>query len=99
MHKLFTFCSRFLLLTLLSFLLSNMSRSQQTHTLTNDVINAQTNPQHKTIAYNWKSVQIVGGGFVDGIVFHPKEKGLCYCRTDIGGAYRRNEKNLKWEPL
>ena len=99
MHKLFTFCSRFLLLTLLYFLLSNMSRSQQTHTLTNDVINAQTNPQHKTIAYNWKSVQIVGGGFVDGIVFHPKEKGLCYCRTDIGGAYRRNEKNLKWEPL
>jgi hypothetical protein len=50
-------------------------------------------------AYNWKSVQIAGGGFVDGIIFHPTEKGLCYCRTDMGGAYRRNSKTLRWEPL
>jgi len=49
--------------------------------------------------YNWKSVQIVGGGFVDGIVFHPTAKGACYCRTDIGGAYRRNTKTMRWEPL
>jgi hypothetical protein len=52
-----------------------------------------------SVAYNWKSVQIVGGGFVDGIIFHPTAKGVCYCRTDMGGAYRRNEKTLKWEPL
>jgi len=25
--------------------------------------------------YNWKNVQMAGGGFVDGIVFHPSEKG------------------------
>ncbi len=37
-----------------------------------------------TTPYNWKSVQIVGGGFVDGIIFHPKEKGVRYCRTDMG---------------
>ncbi|HAH23572.1 MAG TPA: galactose oxidase [Prolixibacteraceae bacterium] len=49
--------------------------------------------------YQWKSVQMVGGGFVDGIVFHPKAKGVCYCRTDMGGAYRRNPKTLRWEPL
>jgi hypothetical protein len=52
-----------------------------------------------SIPYVWKSVQIVGGGFVDGIIFHPTEKGLCYCRTDMGGAYRRNSKTLRWEPL
>lgn len=49
--------------------------------------------------YNWKNVQMAGGGFVDGIVFHPSEKGVCYCRTDMGGAYRRNEKTMRWEPL
>jgi hypothetical protein len=49
--------------------------------------------------YKWKSVQMVGGGFVDGIIFHPSAKGVCYCRTDMGGAYRRNPKTLRWEPL
>ncbi len=55
--------------------------------------------QINSIPYTWKSVQIVGGGFVDGIIFHPTENGLCYCRTDMGGAYRRNPETLKWEPL
>lgn len=49
--------------------------------------------------YQWKSVQMVGGGFIDGIVFHPTAKGVCYCRTDMGGAYRRNPKTMFWEPL
>ena len=51
------------------------------------------------IPYTWKSVQIVGGGFVDGFVFHPTAKDVLYARTDIGGAYRRNPKTRRWEPL
>jgi hypothetical protein len=35
-----------------------------------------------------ESVQIVGGGYVDGVFFHPKQQGLRYVRTDVGGAYR-----------
>lgn len=50
-------------------------------------------------AYTWKNVQIVGGGFVDGIIFHPTEKGLRYCRTDMGGAYKWNDSIKRWEPL
>jgi len=49
--------------------------------------------------YVWKSVAIVGGGFVDGFVFHPTAKDVVYARTDIGGAYRRNPKTRTWEPL
>jgi photosystem II stability/assembly factor-like uncharacterized protein len=49
--------------------------------------------------YTWKSVQIVGGGFVDGIVFHPTARGVRYARTDMGSAYRWNERTKRWDPL
>ncbi len=49
--------------------------------------------------YVWKNVQIVGGGFVDGIVFHPTAKGVRYARTDMGGAYRWNDDTRRWEPM
>src|SRR5450759_348430 len=52
-----------------------------------------------SVTYTWKSVQMVGGGFVDGIVIHPSEKGLRYARTDMGGAYRWNDRIRRWEPL
>jgi hypothetical protein len=35
-----------------------------------------------------ESVQIIGGGYVDGVFFHPKQQYLRYVRTDVGGAYR-----------
>jgi photosystem II stability/assembly factor-like uncharacterized protein len=52
-----------------------------------------------SVPYTWKSVAIVGGGFVDGFVFHPTAKDVCYARTDIGGAYRRNPETRRWEPM
>ncbi|MCY4745091.1 xyloglucanase [Pelomonas sp. UHG3] len=50
-------------------------------------------------AYTWKPVAIVGGGFVDGIAFHPGVPGLAYARTDMGGAYRRDSATSPWQPL
>ncbi len=49
--------------------------------------------------YTWKNVQIVGGGFVDGIIFHPTAKGVRYARTDMGGAYRWNDNAKRWAPM
>jgi len=49
--------------------------------------------------YDWKSVPFGGGGFIDGFVFHPREPGLLYARTDIGGAYRFDPASQRWLPL
>jgi hypothetical protein len=57
---------------------------------------AQPLPQE---AYSWKNVQIVGAGFVDGIVFHPTAEDVRYARTDMGGAYRWDARANRWQPL
>ena len=49
--------------------------------------------------FTWRNVEIVGGGFVPGIIFNETEPGLVYARTDIGGAYRRDPVTRRWIPL
>ena len=49
--------------------------------------------------YRWRNVDIVGGGYVPGIVFNESEPGLVYARTDIGGAYRWEPRSNRWQPL
>ena len=49
--------------------------------------------------YDWRSVVVGGGGFVDGLVFHPNGRGILYARTDMGGAYRWNPGLASWNPI
>ncbi|MCB5178209.1 RICIN domain-containing protein [Streptomyces antimicrobicus] len=49
--------------------------------------------------YTWRNAQVVGGGYVTGLVFNPREEGLLYARTDMGGAYRWDTGAEQWIPL
>ncbi|MEV5551910.1 1,4-beta-glucanase [Streptomyces sp. NPDC052309] len=49
--------------------------------------------------YRWRNVVIGGTGFVTGVLFHPSVRGLAYARTDIGGAYRWDDRAARWTPL
>lgn len=53
----------------------------------------------KSEPYVWETAPMGAGGFVDGFVYHPAEKGLMYARTDIGGAYRWEPATRSWLPL
>ncbi|WP_117208593.1 WD40/YVTN/BNR-like repeat-containing protein [Allorhizocola rhizosphaerae] len=52
-----------------------------------------------TQTYQWRNVQIVGGGFMPGIIYNETEPGLVYARADIGGAYRMDNTTGRWVPL
>jgi xyloglucan-specific exo-beta-1,4-glucanase len=53
----------------------------------------------ETVPYRWTNVKVGPGGYAPNIVFSPAERGLAYLRTDMGGAYRWDDKEQRWLPL
>lgn len=49
------------------------------------------------IPYIYRNAPIPGGGYVTGFVFHQKQPGILYARTDIGGTYRFD--GSRWHSL
>ncbi len=49
--------------------------------------------------YSWNPIPVSGGGYVTGLVAHPKERDLYYIRTDVGGAYRWDKTYERWLPI
>ncbi|WP_156724880.1 sialidase family protein [Streptomyces apocyni] len=49
--------------------------------------------------YRWRNAVMGGTGFITGVLFHPSVRGLAYARTDIGGAYRWDDRTERWIPL
>ncbi len=50
-------------------------------------------------AYSWRNLPFGGGGFISGIVVHPRRPGLAYVRGDRAGVYRRDGHDQPWVPL
>ncbi|UYY59331.1 WD40/YVTN/BNR-like repeat-containing protein [Sphingomonas sp. S2-65] len=51
------------------------------------------------VPYRWSNVVVGAGGFAPGIVFSTAAPGLAYLRTDMGGAYRWEDRAGRWVPL
>lgn len=55
-------------------------------------------PVASDTGWSYSQLAMGGGGFVSG-VFFTSEEGLCYARTDVGGAYRWDKEQGRWISL
>lgn len=66
-------------------------------TLLGGAMTVRSNAADLTSSYSWNPVRIGAGGFVTGIVVHPQNASVRYCRTDVGNAYRWD--GSEWRPM
>ncbi len=54
---------------------------------------------NEQIEYEYRNLPIPGGGYVTGFQFHPDFEDVLYIRTDIGGTYKYDYVDNKWESI
>lgn len=59
--------------------------------------NLYYNGQDIDTGWKWGNVQIVGGGYIPGIIYNRTAENVAYVRTDMGGAYRLNAETGRWD--
>lgn len=47
----------------------------------------------------WTPLEMHSGGKVTGLIGHPTDENIMYCRTDVAGIYKSVNKGDKWEQL
>lgn len=53
----------------------------------------------KTEQYEWSRAYIGGGGYITGLLIHPKEPDLMYAKSDVGGLFRWIPQERRWQQL
>ncbi len=53
----------------------------------------------KLEAQTWTPLEMHSGGKVTGIISHPTNDKILYCRTDVAGIYKTTNRGERWEQL
>lgn len=93
----------YLALIVISFILSIFIKNIFSLSIEEKLLYSATNKTLFTTraneVYEWSDVKIGGGGFVTGVVIHPKAPDLIYARTDVGGVFCWNPATMSWKKL
>ncbi len=76
----------------------NGGTSSNTSDITTSGTSDVSAPEVADTGWTYGQVAVGGGGFVTG-VFSTCEENVYYARTDVGGAYRWDEKSGQWKSL
>lgn len=84
-----------LLVTSCSTVVKDPDETDQTETNTGT---NQSEPAPSSNNWSYSQMAMGGGGYVTG-VFSTSEEGLYYARTDVGGAYRFDQGQNRWQSI
>ena len=67
--------------------------------LSMDILKAEKANLPKHFDYQWKPLNINGGGFVNFIIIDPEMPNIVYAGVDVGGIYKSIDYGEHWTPF